>query len=223
MKKRCFFFWYYWCSPRPPSTNNKNKDPCSDPPRTPRCFTDHVKRCLRRDNPDTHIVKWHQHAFWECTQKKICKWKYSRRSLGFPDKASVQRSLSTSSGSASQSLNMAEKVGITSIFTFAIYNFYQFVTDYPLALQVAIETAKESDELKAALGGGKITSPFHKRIFWGGNVSAKTGKIQIDVPVVSTKSGKEATIKGKGLQDVYGKMKFGIILFTQSFMKVEKK
>ena len=137
--------------------------------------------------------------------KKICKWKYSRRSLGFPDKASVQRSLSTSSGSASQSLNMAEKVGITSIFTFAIYNFYQFVTDYPLALQVAIETAKDSDELKAALGGGKITSPFHKRIFWGGNVSAKTGKIQIDVPVVSTKSGKEATIKGKGLQDVYGK------------------
>ena len=141
---------------------------------------------------------------WGMYAKNFCKLRYTGRSLGFLDKVAVQRSLSTSSGSASHSLSVAEKVGITSIFTFAIYNFYQFVTDYPLALKVAIETAKDSDELKAALGGGKITSPFHKRIFWGGNVSAKTGKIQIDVPVVSTKSGKEATIKGKGLQDVYG-------------------
>ena len=136
--------------------------------------------------------------------QKVGKWR-ARRSIGSPTSVSVQRLLSTSSGSGSQSLNTVEKVGITSIFAFAIYNFYQFVTDYPLALQVAIQTAKESDDLKVALGGGEITSPFHKRIFWGGNVSAKTGKIQIDVPVVSTKSGKEATIKGKGLQDVYGK------------------
>ena len=70
-------------------------------------------------------------------------------------------------------------------------------------MQVAIETAKNSEDLKKALGGGELESPFYKRIFWGGSV--KNGKVQIDVPVVCKNTGKEAIIKGKGLQDAYGK------------------
>ena len=110
---------------------------------------------------------------------------------------------STKSANNNNSFNLLEKFAFSSIFLFATYNFTQFVTDNPKALQVAIETAKNSEDLKKALGGGELESPFYKRIFWGGSV--KNGKVQIDVPVVCKNTGKEAIIKGKGLQDAYGK------------------
>ena len=110
---------------------------------------------------------------------------------------------STKSANNTNSFNLLEKFAFSSIFLFATYNFTQFVTDNPKALQVAIETAKNSEDLKKALGGGELESPFYKRIFWGGSV--KNGKVQIDVPVVCKNTGKEAIIKGKGLQDAYGK------------------
>jgi hypothetical protein len=111
---------------------------------------------------------------------------------------------STAGKTSGTPFNSIEKIVLSSIFVFASYNFYQFVVDNPLALQVAIDTAKKNEELQKRMGAD-IESPFFKRVFWNGSVD--NGKVDINVPVVSNVSGKEAIVKGKGLQDIYGKNK----------------
>ena len=129
--------------------------------------------------------------------QRICSKKISRT-------RSATRFSSTANKTPGVPFNSIEKIVLSSIFVFASYNFYQFVVDNPLALQVAIDTAKKNEELQKKMGAN-IESPFFKRVFWNGSVD--NGKVDINVPVVSNASGKEAVVKGKGLQDIYGENK----------------
>ena len=73
--------------------------------------------------------------------QRICSKKISRT-------RSATRFSSTANKTPGVPFNSIEKIVLSSIFVFASYNFYQFVVDNPLALQVAIDTAKKNEELQ---------------------------------------------------------------------------
>ena len=101
-----------------------------------------------------------------------------------------------------------------SVFGGLGYGFANFLFEFPPAVEKGLAEAQKNSELRASLGGD-VTSPFYRRIFWGGSIK-QDGRISFHLPVEGP-SG-QARLHGKGLQDTYGD---GSIWFYSLYAELE--
>ena len=80
------------------------------------------------------------------------------------------------------------------------YGFANFLFEFPAPIQEGLAVAQKNNELRERLGG-EVTSPFYRRIFWGGSIK-KDGRISFHLPIEGPLG--QAQLHGKGLQNTYG-------------------
>ena len=116
--------------------------------------------------------------------------------------ARQQRKFSTQSGVTSKNPPTPLYIKFIggSLFCGLGFGFANFLFEFPVPIQEGLAVAQKNDELRARLGGD-VTSPFYRRIFWGGSIK-KDGRISFHLPIEGP-SG-QAQLHGKGLQNTYG-------------------